>query len=122
MASDGDKEYREHTMEAIGGHMQAAVNIIKGEVSHTDHLAIHAGALAELSAIVPALFPAGSGEGTDAKPAIWENPDDFAERVEAFKTAAPAFDAAVSSGEGVGPAIQNLGQACKSCHDDYRAE
>ena len=80
MAAEGDKEYREHTMEAIGGHMQATVNILKGEVSHTDHLPIHSRALAELSTMVPTLFPEGSGEGTDAKPAIWENPDDFAER------------------------------------------
>jgi len=122
VAADGDKEYREHTMEAIGGHMQAAVNILKGEVSHTDHLPIHARALAELSTIAPTLFPAGSGEDSDALPAIWEDPDDFAERLDAFKTAAAGLDAAVKSGDGVGPAFQKLGQACKGCHDNYRAE
>ena len=47
-ASDGDKEYRHHTMEAIGGHMQAIVNIMKGEVPHTSHLPMHASAMAGL--------------------------------------------------------------------------
>lgn len=121
-AADGDKEYREHTMDALGGHMQATVNILKGEVPHTSHLPIHASAIAALSETVPVLFPEGSGEDTDALPEIWEDPDDFAEKVATFQEAATAFDAAVTSGEGVGPALQNLGQACKSCHDNYRAE
>lgn len=46
-ASEGAAKYRAHTMEAIGGHMSAIVDIIRGEVPHTDHLPTHANALAD---------------------------------------------------------------------------
>jgi len=120
-ASEGEAEYREHTMEAVGGHMQAMVDILKQNVPHTSHMALHANAMADLASIAGTLFPAGS-EGGDALPAIWENPDDFATRISAFEEAAAELKAAAGAGNGVGPAVQKLGQACKGCHDNYRAE
>ena len=121
LAAEGDLEYREHVMEAIGGHMQASVDILRQKVPHQAHLTMHVNAIAELSQITDLLFPEGS-EGGDALPAIWQNPSDFASKVSGFKDAAAGLKAAVDSGDGVGPAFQNLGQACKSCHDDYRAD
>lgn len=120
-ASEGAAKYRAHTMEAIGGHMSALVDIIRGEVAHTDHLPTHADALAELAQIVPALFPKGS-EGGDTLPAVWEQPEDFQAKLDAFKDATANLKAAAHSGEGVGQALRAVGQACKSCHDEYRAE
>lgn len=120
-ASEGDADYREHTMEAVGGHMQAMVDILKQSVPHTAHMTLHANAMADLAGIAGTLFPAGS-EGGDALPAIWEKPDDFASRLAAFDEAAAELKAAAAAGAGVGPAVQKLGQACKGCHDNYRAE
>jgi cytochrome c556 len=119
IASEGDAAYRKHVMEAVGGHMQAIADIMKQTVPHTAHLGLHANAMADLASISDTLFPAGS-EGGDALPEIWSNPDDFAKKVAAFKEAATGLKTAVASGEGVGPAMQSLGQACKSCHDSYR--
>lgn len=120
-ASQGDVDYRSHTMEAIGGHMQSLFDILRGKVDHADHLSVHATALAGLAEITPTLFPAGSGgDDTDALPAIWENPEDFAERLDAFKEAGAGLRAAVESGGNVMAAAQQLGQACKGCHDSYR--
>lgn len=120
-ASEGDAKYREHVMEAVGGHMQAMVDILKQEVAHADHLSLHANAMADLGKIALTLFPPGS-EGGDALPAIWEQPEAFQEKLEAFPSAAEALQRAVNEGGEVGPAFQGLGQACKSCHDDYRAQ
>lgn len=120
VASEGDMDYRHHTMEAIGGHMQALADILRGKVDHVDHLPIHAAALASLAEITPTLFPPGSGGETDALPAIWENPEDFAERLEAFKEAGAGLRAAAETGGDVRAATQKLGQACKGCHDSYR--
>lgn len=122
-ATEGEVEYRQHTMEAVGGHMQAAVDILRQKVPHTDHLPLHADALADLSEIAPSLFPQGS-EGGDALPAIWEEPEDFAERLTAMREAAVGFSAAAGSTDkaALGEAFQALGQACKGCHDSYRAE
>ena len=121
VASEGDLEYREHVYHAIGGHMQAMADILQQKVPHTGHLALHANAMADLAGIAKTLFPAGS-EGGEALPAIWSNPDDFAERMAKFEEAAAGLKTAVAGGEGVGPAFQSLGQACKSCHDKYREE
>ncbi|MEZ5558685.1 MAG: cytochrome c [Pseudomonadales bacterium] len=121
LADEGAAEYRHHVYEALGGHMQSMADILRQKVAHTDHLAPHARAIADLSEIAPTLFPAGS-EGGDALPAIWENPDDFNAKMTAFGEAAQALKAATASGEGVGPAFQNLAKACKACHEEYRAE
>ena len=120
-ATEGEADYREHTMEAVGGHMQAMVDILKQSVPHTAHMALHANAMADLASIAGTLFPAGS-EGGDALPAIWENSDDFAEHIAAFEEAANDLKAAAAGGDGVGPAVQKLGQACMGCHDSYRKE
>ena len=122
-AAEGDAEYRKNAMGAVGGHMQAIVKIIRGEVPHTDHLPLHADAMADLAGIAPSLFPEGS-EGGDALPAIWEDSDDFSAKLEAFREASEAFKAAAAGGDraSAGAALQQLGGACKGCHDDYRAE
>jgi cytochrome c556 len=121
LADEGAVEYREHTMEAVGGHMQAMVDILKQKVAHTSHLPMHANAMADMAAIAPTLFPEGS-EGGDALEEIWSNPDDFESRLTAFSDAASGLKAAVAAGEPIGPAVQTLGQSCKGCHDNYRAE
>ena len=120
-ASEGEVNYRQHTMSAIGGHMRAIADIIRGDVAHTDHLATHANALADLAEIAPTLFPEGSNGG-DALDDIWQNPDDFKAKLDALKEATQAFKTVAGSGEGVGAAFQGVGQACKGCHDNYRAE
>lgn len=120
-ASEGAVQYRAHTMEAIGGHMSAIVDIVRGEVAHTDHLPTHADALAKLAQIVPSVFAKGS-EGGDTLPAVWAQPEDFQTKLDAFKDATAKLKAAAQAEEGVGQAVRAVGQACKSCHDEYRAE
>lgn len=120
-ADEGAAEYRENVMAAIGGHMSSAADIARGKVPHQAHFSMHVNALAELSTIADTLFPEGSEAG-DALPEIWQNPDDFAAKLDDFETAAADLKDAVDSGGDVGSAFQALGQSCKSCHDDYRAE
>lgn len=123
LASEGEVDYRQHTMAAVGGHMQAIVDIIQGKVPHTEHMATHAEALANLADLAGTLFPESS-QGGDARPAIWEDAEDFQSKLAAFKEAAASFKAAAASGEmaQIGGALQQLGQACKGCHDNYRAQ
>ena len=121
LADEGAADYRYHTMEAIGGHLSAVVDILQGKVAHQAHLAPHANAIAEMAAISDTLFPEGS-IGGNAKAAIWEQPEAFAERMAAFREAAPAFRDAVVGGGDIGLAFQALGQTCKGCHDDFKDE
>lgn len=122
-ASEGAIDYRQHTMAAVGGHMQALVDIVQQKVPHSDHLQTHANALADLAAIAPTLFPEGSAGG-DALPAIWENADDFQAKLADFKEAADGMKTAAATGEQgtIGMALRSLGQSCKGCHDSYQAQ
>ncbi|EPX76062.1 c-type cytochrome [Salipiger mucosus] len=72
------------------------------------------------------LWPEESGEmsldGTRAKVEIWDNWDDFASKWSALGEAAEVMASAAGEGqEAIGPALGEVGGACKSCHDDYRA-
>lgn len=120
-ADQGTADYRHHTMEAIGGHLEAALDILKQKVPHQAHMALHANALADLAGIADTLFVEGS-QGGSALPAIWEQPEAFAERLKAFQDAAAGFRQAANEGGDIGAAFQDLGQACKGCHDDFVEE
>ena len=122
VAADEDQvEYRQEVMSAIGGTMGALGKILKQEVDRPNDLAPLAAALAELASSAQSVFPEGS-EGGDALPEIWEESEDFAERLLTLKETANAFREAVNSGDRsqIGPAVGELGQACRGCHMRYR--
>jgi cytochrome c556 len=125
-ADDNAVKYRQHTMDAVGGHMQALAEIVKGQVDHKDHIALHASSLAALAGIAPDLFGADSKTGADTKalPKIWEQPDVFKQRLDGFRTAAEELDAVVKGGDTtkLPAAFGALGKSCKSCHDDFKKE
>ncbi len=122
-ADENAVKYRQHTMEAVGGHMQAVVAIAKGEVDHKADLGVHVASLAGLSGIAPGLFGADT-QGGDALPEIWDDAAAFQQRLDAFRTAAIELDAVVSGQEmeKFGEALGALGKACKACHDDFKKE
>jgi cytochrome c556 len=81
--------------------------------------------MANLSKIVPDLFPPGSGKGdTKALPEIWSTPAAFKERLDAFVDAAKRLDEVVKGGDMTGfpAALGTLGKACKGCHDNFKNE
>ena len=120
-ADDEVADYRQKVMGAIGDTMGAVGKILKQEVNRPDDIANFAVVLDELAQTVDGLFTEGS-EGGDALPAIWENPEAFAEKIDAFKQATAAFREAAASGDMAQtmPAVGNVGRSCKGCHDDYR--
>ncbi|MDZ7684034.1 MAG: cytochrome c [Gammaproteobacteria bacterium] len=118
------QDYRHGAYEAIGGHMTAIVSIVRNGY-RTGDLQYHADAIVRLSRIVPELFPEGSGGGkTEALPVIWEEPEDFDQRMQDFSEAADNMATAATSGNmgEIGGALKSLGQACKGCHDNFRKE
>ena len=120
--AEKDIDYRKATFMVVGGHMKSMGTILKGRVHQSD-LKLHADGIRAMSAIVPTVFPEGSGDGkTAALPAIWEKPAEFKIVLNKFVAAANDMAEAVDSGEmsAIGPAIQKLGGACKGCHDNFR--
>lgn len=116
-------DYRKGVMSALGGHSAAVAAIVVDGADFTEQLAGHAHALVHLTRDMPALFPEGSDFGeTAALPAVWETPEDFAQKAEANHAAAVALLEAIESGQGanLGPLFRDVGQSCRSCHQGYR--
>ncbi|MDX1604650.1 MAG: cytochrome c [Candidatus Competibacterales bacterium] len=116
-------KYRQSTMKSLGGHMSAIVAIMREQVDYRDHLTTHSEGLAATSQLVRDVFPPASARGeTDAKQAIWDQPEKFAEAVQRLETAAAGFRDAVANDGDTGEALKALGSACKNCHDDFRVK
>jgi cytochrome c556 len=116
-------DYRQAVMSAIGGHSGAAGQIVRGKVSPEGALAMHANALAALSADISGLFPEGSDFGeTRAKEEIWSDRAAFDKAADDAKTATAAFAAAVAAGdkERIGASYRDVGESCKACHKEFR--
>ncbi len=116
-------DYRKGVMSALGGHSAAVAAIVVDGADFGDQLAGHAHALVHLTRNMPALFPEGTDFGeTAALPAVWENPEDFAQKAEANHVAAVTLLEAIESGQtgNLGPLFRDVGQSCRSCHQHYR--
>lgn len=124
MADDaGEIKYRKSVMKSIGGHMGAIAGIFKAETGNQTNLAVHTRGMAELATITGSIFPKGSDFGeTEALPAVWEKPDDFAKAVKMFQDAAANLNSAAMSGDmaATGAAFGGLGKTCKNCHENFR--
>lgn len=126
-AAEDAIEARHGYMKMLAINMGTLAGMAKGEIEYDEAAASKAAANIEtLSGYTAAdLFIEGTAEGeaddSDALPAIWENPDDFATKLADLGEAATgASDAVMGGQENLGPVVQKLGGACKACHDDYR--
>jgi len=111
---------RMEVMKTIGGNMKIIAQMAKGETAFDAAAAgVATAAIADASARVPALFEAPETDPeSEAKPAIWEDFDDFTRQAMATEVAARAAD--TSSLDALRGSLGQIGGSCKSCHDDYR--
>jgi cytochrome c556 len=125
-ADDEDAiKYRQSVMKAVGGHMGGAVAIIKGKVPYKEDLVAHASGLSDMANVTANAFKEKtSGGDTRAKDDIWEDADEFSEKIAAFRKATADFLAAAKSGgpEAAGAKLGAVGDACKGCHEEFRAK
>lgn len=114
---------RQAAMEDVGKAMKALAAMAKGEAPFAAGV-VHenAGVIADRLAKVEELFPSGSDKGdveTWAKAEIWTDQADFQRQRAAARDAALAL-ASVTQADAYRPALGQLGQGCKGCHDKYR--
>ena len=129
-AADDAIEARAGYMKMLAINMGTLAGTAKGEIRF-DQAAVTAAA-SNIEALsqynsVPALFVPGSGPAdgkeSEALPAVWEQPEEFAQKYAEFQEAAAGAGTAVAAGQdALGPVLQKLGGACKACHDDFREE
>ena len=125
-AQDADPviAYRKSVMQGFRLHNGAMRSIQEGAVSYSDHLLSHARSIQALANMLSDLFPAGSSTGeTQALLAIWENSNDFGEKISATRSASDDLVDAIRAGnnDAIEDARSSLGQTCGSCHRDFRA-
>ncbi len=87
---------------------------------------LRADRVAFMTTITPDVFPAVSKSGapTKAKPEIWDNQPEFNKLMKDLtdKTAALAVAAKSNNLDTIKPAFGAAAQACKACHDKYKAD
>jgi len=116
-------KYRENVMEAMGGLMGISAGRLRDGLTFGPELTEVASSLQAMSRDVAALFPEGTDFGeTEAKPDVWERPDELAKAAETLRERVDAFVAATGQGDRVAmlKAFKGVGEACKSCHEDFR--
>lgn len=121
-------DYRQGVFQALKWNIGPLAAMAKGEAEFDAAEAeMRAGRIALLATWIVEGFPEGSDmeAETDALPEIWENRDDFADKAGDLNAAAAQLAEAAPALEGaseLGPLVGQIGQACKACHDEYRAE
>ncbi|MEM9426633.1 MAG: cytochrome c [Pseudomonadota bacterium] len=113
---------RMHGMKQIAAHLKVIGDMAKGEAAFEAEAARNAASgIAKHAAAAPALFEAREDDPkSEAKPAIWENFEDFTRLSLELEVIATDLSATISTPEDLRPALQQLGQNCKACHTDYR--
>ena len=117
-------KYRQDSMEAIKGHNNAIKLILQDKVPFDDQLDSHVAALETLIGNVGTLFPEGSDFGeTDAKDAIWDNPEKFEEAVNKAQQALADFKTVLAKGDkqASASALKQFGKdSCGNCHKSFK--
>lgn len=126
-----DKEmaqsYRQSWFALVGMNFGPMVEMLKGNIPWNDEqMAAWGNDLATLATMdIARGFVDGSEKGTTrAKPEIWQNKADFAQKMDDMKTAIAALQTAAASGDkgAIGKNIAATGKSCKSCHDEYKSK
>jgi len=121
-------ETRQSVLHLMGWNMAPLGAMARGRIDFdVARVQTNADRLLALSKMMGDSFSAdtrANDVNTEALAVIWEQPDDFAEKIEATIVASQGLvDAAATGEEGtIRQAIGNLGSSCGSCHDDFRAD
>ena len=118
---------RQQNYKQIGRASKAIQDELKGATPSTQVIATNAKTIAGLARHIPSWLPRGTGPEagvkTGALPAIWERAPEFRHDAAQLVGAAKALREAAAKNDlaRVTAAAPALGQACKTCHQSFRA-
>lgn len=120
-------KYRQATFTMLAWNIGPISSMVKGETPvDKARLALHAERLAQLSPMILEGFPADTKTGapTDAKAEIWDNMADFRAKATALDEATAKLAKVAPGGDmkAIAAGLGEVGNACKSCHQKYRAD
>lgn len=118
---------RHENYEEIGDSMKAISDQLKSGNPDLPTIREHAALINGYAPQVLSWFPEGSGPETGretrAKAEIWQDFETFRQRAQAFEAEAANFNRVAQTNDvaAIQAAQGNLGNACKNCHDRFRA-
>lgn len=115
--------YRQKVMSSISANIGAISDVLKYMLPHEKNIQAHAEQMASAAALIPSAFKEEVSEGlTDAKPAVWEEWDEFEEYAGDLESAANKLAEVAASGDTgeIGAQVKKVGDACKQCHEEFR--
>ncbi|HSB25541.1 MAG TPA: cytochrome c [Burkholderiaceae bacterium] len=120
-------KYRQSVMTVMANHLGRVGAMAQGRVPFDAKVAAdNAAVVAMMSKLPWVAFADGTDKGlpTRAKPEIWKDQAKVKDLANKMMAEAEKLEAAVKTGnvDTVKTAVGSLGGACKSCHDDFRAE
>ena len=91
---------------------------------NAEEAARNADFVALLSTVPKGFFGEGTDKDTKAKPDIWTHRADFDQRMDKMTGEAAKLPAIARAGDMAAfkKQVHDLGEACKACHDEYRAK
>lgn len=119
--------YRQGVYHAIAWNFGPMAGMVKNEIPFdADDFALRAQRVAFLSTLpLEGFIPDSRVGNTDAKPAVWEERDEFESMMQTFQTEADTLAALARDATEVAavrPQFAKVGQACKDCHDKFKED
>lgn len=115
-------EYRQSVFKVVKWHMDSLGGMARGDLAFDADAALHhARQVNAMSFMAKEGFAEGT-EGGDAKAAIWSNWDQFSGGMEKYQQVSGQLVSAAEVGtlEALRPAVGEMGQTCRACHDNFR--
>ena len=117
---------RHEAMEKLGDSMKTLHRALDASPADLSAIRVQTALMARTAAQIPGMFPVGTGPDvgkTRAKPEIWAQQNNFHGKSREFLAATLAIDAAARAGDlnKVMALHERVDQACKACHDPFRA-
>ena len=112
---------RETLMKEFGNVTKPVGGMLRGSVPF-DLAAVKAAldTYAKNAKVLPSLFPAGSGEGTDALPSVWERKAEFDGLFAKLASDATAANGAITDEASFKANFPGVIRTCGTCHDSFR--
>lgn len=126
MGATGIVKERMDGMIAMKEALATIGKMVRGKIELNFEKAAQAAETLQLhGAQVPALFPdtkESRQKASEATPAVWESPEDFAARNEAFIERVVRLQAVIANEDSnaLQRAFAKAGAACSACHEIYR--
>ncbi len=120
-------EYREGVFHVMAWDFSQMKRMLEDESRYNaEDFQRRANRLVDMAKMLPEGFPETRPKRvkTDAKKQIWENWDDFQQKLNDIESKAGGLAEAAASGnkESVTKAFGAVGNSCKGCHDKYRKD